>query len=239
MILELHFVTSIRNFSGHCHVIFPYKEIISFFSCCHVTFPYMELLSFFSRFVQKVIVSCFSDSFAQKTTQQSNGSCNVTSDSQLLRNFFKKTDSSFLQTHMKHILWSKEYCVARHDHKMCFLHNCRCHILLIGIIEDLLQKLDAFCFNYQHVDCLYTLFKYRFSGENVIKSGQLFDKLQRAVLFNQQNRGVDRMPIIAKKGLFRKRYKKTLQSSFQETKLMQTSGSVFADRMKKVEKIKI
>ena len=24
--------------------------------------------------------------------------------------------------------------------------------------------MDAFCFNYQHVDCLYILFKYRFSG---------------------------------------------------------------------------
>ena len=66
---ELHFVTYIRNFFGHCHV----------------TFPYMEPLSFFGRFVQKVTVSCFSDSFVQKTAQQkgasADGSCNVTSDS--------------------------------------------------------------------------------------------------------------------------------------------------------------
>ena len=59
---------------GHCHVTFPYKEIISFFGHCHVTFPYMEPLSFFGRFVQKVIVSCFSDSFVHKTTQQK-GAC--------------------------------------------------------------------------------------------------------------------------------------------------------------------
>ena len=54
MILELLFVTYIRIFFGHCHVAFPYKE------------P----LSFLSRFAQNVTVSCFSDSFVQKTTQQ-------------------------------------------------------------------------------------------------------------------------------------------------------------------------
>ena len=48
------------------------------------------------------------------------------------------------------------------------------------------------------MDCLYTIFKYRFSGKIVVKSGQLFDKLQKAVHFNQQNRGLDRMSSIAK-----------------------------------------
>ena len=81
MILKLHFVTYIRIFFGHCHVIIPYKVIISCLGHCLVTFSYMEPLSFFGRFVQKVIVSCFSDSFVQKTTQQSDSSCNVASDS--------------------------------------------------------------------------------------------------------------------------------------------------------------
>ena len=99
---------------------------------------------------------------------------------------------------------SKENCFARHDDKMYFLPKCRYHIILIGNTKDLLQKLDAFCFNYQHVDCLYTLFKYRLDGKIVIKIGQLLDNLQRAVHFSQQNRGVDRMPSIAKKRLLRK-----------------------------------
>ena len=133
---------------------------------------------------------------------------------------------------------SKEYCIARHDDKMCFLPNCRYHITLIGNIKVLLQKLDAFCFNYQHVDCLYTLFKYRFSGKIVLKSGQLFDNLQRAVHFNQQNRGVERMPSIAKKRLLRKKFKKRLLSSFQKTKSTQTSGSLFADRIEQVKRTK-
>ena len=133
---------------------------------------------------------------------------------------------------------SKEHCIARHDDKMFFLPNCRYHIILIGNIKELLQKLDAFCFNYQHVDCLYTLFSYRFSGKIVVKVGQLFDNLQRAVHFNQQNRGVDRMPSIAKKRLLRKKYKKHLLCSFQKTKSTQTSGPVFADRIEQVKKTK-
>ena len=132
----------------------------------------------------------------------------------------------------------KKYCIARHDDKMCFLPNCRYHIILLGNIKELLQKLDAFCFNYQHLDCLYTLFKYRFTGKIVVKSGQVFDKLQRAVHFNQQNRGVDRMPSIAKKSLLRKKYKKHLFSSIQKTKSTQTSGSVFADRIEQVKRTK-
>ena len=91
---ELHFVSYIRISFNHCHVTFPNKEILSFFGHCHVTFLYIEPLSFFGRIVQKIKVSCFSDSFVQKATQQKgasvDGSCNVTSDSQLLHKFLKK-----------------------------------------------------------------------------------------------------------------------------------------------------
>ena len=202
-----------------------------------MTFPYMELLSFFGRFVQKVIVPCFSDSVVQKTTQQWNGSCNVTSDSRFYTNFSKNRLFFSANTFEKYKECKcKEYCIARHDGKMSFLPSCRYHIILIGSIKDLLQKLDAFCFNYQQMDCLYTLSKYRLSGKIVIKSGQLFDNLQRAVHFNQQNKEVDKMPSIAKKRLFRKKYKKHFLSSFQKTKSTQTSGSVFADRIDQTKK---
>ena len=141
---------------------------------------------------------------------------------------------------MKKNVVSEEYCIARHDYKLCFLPNCRYHIILMGNIniKNLLQKLDAFCFNYQHVDCMYTLFKNRLNGKILVKSGQLFDNVQWAVHFNHQNRGVDRMPSIAKKRLSRKKYKKHLLSSFQETKSTQTSGSLFPNRIEQVEKTK-
>ena len=107
MFLELNFVTYIRIFFGHCHVTFPYKEILFVFGQCHVAFTYMETLSFFGRFVQKRIVSCFSDSFVQKTTQQSDSNCNVTSDSQLLYKLFKKHPLYFCNYKWKKVMWVK------------------------------------------------------------------------------------------------------------------------------------
>ena len=88
------------------------------------------------------------------------------------------------------------------------------------------------------MDCLYTLFKYRFSGKVFAKSGQVFDNVQQAVDFNPRNKGVDRIPSIAKKRLLRKKFKKLLFSSFQKTKTTKTSGSVFAERLEKVKKTK-
>ena len=58
---------------------------------------------------------------------------------------------------------------------------------------------------------LYTLFKYRLSGKIVAKRGQWFDNVQRAVYFNQRNRGVDKMPSFAKETL-----EKKVQKPFME-----------------------
>ena len=88
------------------------------------------------------------------------------------------------------------------------------------------------------MDCRYISFKYRFSGKVIAKSGQVSDSVQQAVDFNRRNKGVDRMASIAKKRHLRKKFKKHLFSSFQKTKLTQTAGSVFAERIEKVKKAK-
>ena len=80
------------------------------------------------------------------------------------------------------------------------------------------------------VDCLYTLFKYRFDGKIVTKNGQIFDKIERAVGLNQRHQTVERMLSIAKKRLLRKKIQKTIPT--------QTSGSVFADRIEQGKKTK-
>ena len=173
----------------------------------------MEPLSFFGRFVQKEKVSCFPDSFVQKTTQQKGASADGKMAAVMLQvipsfytNFPKNSLFISANTYEKFIV-SKVYSIARRDDKICFLPNCRYHIILIGNIKELLQNLDAFCFNHQHVDCLYTFFKHRCIGKIANKSGQVLDNLQRAVHFNQQNRGVERMPSIAKKRLLWKKDK--------------------------------
>ena len=103
---------------------------------------------------------------------------------------------------------SEQYCMDRHDNKICLLANCKYNNILKGDFKELLGKLDAICFNYKHVDYLYTLFKYRFSGEIVVKSGQLFDIVQRAVHFNQTIRKLARKPSIAENRRLSKKYKK-------------------------------
>ena len=151
---------------------------------------------------------------------------------------FQKKVSSFLQLHLKNTLLVKTTASPITTTRRVFLSACKYHIILHGNVAELLKNLDTFCFTYQHVDCLYTVFKYRFSGKNIAKSDQVFDNVQRAVDFNHRNKGVDRMPSIAKKRLLRKKFKRHLFSSFQKTKTTQTSGSVFAERIEKVKKTK-
>ena len=147
--------------------------------------------------------------------------------------YTKRSAKSFFisaNTYEKHIVCT-DHCIAHCDEKTCFLPACKYHNLLLGNVEELLRKLDTFCFVFQHLDGLYTLFKYRFSGKLFAKSGQVFDDVQRAVEFNHRNKGVDRMPSIVKKRLLRKKLKKRLFSSLQKTKTTRTSGSVFAERL--------
>ena len=170
----------------------------------------MEPLFFFGGFLQKVIIFCIPDYFDQKTTQESDGSCNVTSGSQLLYKLAKKSPF-FLQIHLKKILVSREYCFARHNDKMCFLTSCRYHIILMGDIKGLLQNLEAFCYNYQQVECLYTLFKYQFICKFVVKIGQLFEYVQRAVHFKHRNRGSGKNAWHRDNKFLRKKYRRLFE----------------------------
>ena len=87
---------------------------------------------------------------------------------QTLQNFYAKISEKSLffsaKTYEKHIV-CKDYCSAHYDAKTCSLPAGKYHIMLPGEIEELLHKLDTFCLTYQPVNCVYTLFKYRFSGK--------------------------------------------------------------------------
>ena len=192
----------------NCCVRFPYKEILSFLGHCHATLPYMEPLSFFGRFVQKVIYLVFQVHLLRKRRNNQIAAVLL----QVIPSFYTIYSKSSLfisaNSYEKFIV-SKEYCIDCHDDKMCFLPICRYHIIAIGNIKDLLQKLDAFCFNYQDVDCMYTLFKCHFNGKIVIESGQFFDNLQRAVQVNQKKHMTGQNA--------QHREKETLEEKVQET----------------------
>ena len=76
-------------------------------------------------------------------------------------NFSKFSPFTAANNYEKHI-GSKHYCIAYHDDKTSFFSKSRYYKFRIGDIEGLLQKLDVFCFTYQQVDCLYTIFKFWF-----------------------------------------------------------------------------
>ena len=149
-------------------------------------FSYLDRVSFFGIVGQEITVLCFSDSFVQTRSPQSDDSGNFTTIFQISCNLFKKL-SFFSANTYKNNNASKCYCVVHHVDKRCFLAKRRYHLIKRGDIKHLLQNLDAFFFNYQHKDCLYAPPKYRFSDKIAAKSGQIFDIVQRAVYFHQVN----------------------------------------------------
>ena len=64
-------------------------------------------------------------------------------------NFSKNSKQFFVSANTyEEDIKCKDYCFAHHDDKLCFLPNCRYHNVLIGDIDELLEKLDEFCFAY-------------------------------------------------------------------------------------------
>ena len=85
----------------------------------------MERLSFYGRIAQKVIVSCFSGSFVQKTTQQKGASAEGSLRAggkmaavmlQVIPSFYTNYSKNSFFISEKYIV-SKEYCIAGHDDK--------------------------------------------------------------------------------------------------------------------------
>ena len=107
----------------------------------------------------------------------------------------------------------------------------------MGDIKELLQNLDAFCFNYQQMDCLYTLFQYHLSSKSVIKTGQSFD-IPEISLFQPPKQSNGQNAQHCEKETFEEKNKQYLLSSFQSTKLTQISGSVLLNRNEQVKKKK-
>ena len=65
-------------------------------------------------------------------TQQSDGSCYATSDSQVLCSAFKKQPLHFRKYNKSYIV-SKEYWIAHHDDESCCLPKCRFPIFFCWI----------------------------------------------------------------------------------------------------------
>ena len=156
---------------------------------------------------------------------------------QAIPSFFQKFSETFLfisTDDYEKFLVCGDYCVAAHDPAFCFLKNCKFHLLIADKdLNDLSVKLDRVCFTYQHVDCFYTLFKFRFCGNVLEKNGEIFDSVERAVSFDKLNEGVDKMPSIPKKRLLRKKFKTHADVS---SKVNFSSNNSFCGESRQCEK---
>ena len=118
-----------------------------------------------------------------------------------------------------------------------FLPACKSHIEPLGNVEELLKELDTFCLTYQHVEFLYTLFKYRFSAKFSQKVDMcLITCNEKLTLITETGQWTECRAL--QKRLFCEKFKKHLFSSFQKTKTTQTSGSVFVKRIEHFKKTK-
>ena len=126
--------------------------------------------------------------------------------------------------------------MAACDEETCFLPICRQIIKLLGDIDGLIQKVDAFCFTYQHVHFLHTL-------SNIGSLGKMMKRMDICLMMCREQyvlnyeMGLNRRPSIAVKDYWRKGTK-TLLSSFQKTKPTQIIGSVLVETSKQVSRTK-
>ena len=88
----------------------------------------------------------FSVSFVQKTIQQSDTSCNIQNILGFYANFSKNTH--FISANTKGFFWANSTALPTLMSRCNLFSKCGYHILLLGDVEELLQKLDALCFTY-------------------------------------------------------------------------------------------
>ena len=163
---------------------------------------------------------------------------------QVLPDFYKKfcEKSLFICVSVKDYkpyLLTSEYSVASHNCTFCPLKNCSYHIILISSsINELLQKLEDLSFQYQTVDCLYTLYKHQFFGHTNEEAGLVFTQLKRAVQHNSENKFVEKLPSVSKKRLSRKKFKRHLLRAEQRNASTQTLRSSFFDRIQSLKNSK-
>ena len=127
---------------------------------------------------------------------------------------------------------SKEYCIAGHVDKMCFLPNCRYHIILIGNIKELLQKLDASATTNRWTACIH--FSSTASVAKLFSSADNSLLICRGRFFSTSKTEVWTECPASRRRDFWEKFQKTL-SSFQKTNSTQTIRSVFADRIEQVK----
>ena len=121
------------------------------------TFPYMQVLSILGKSLCVSKFCCFQIHFINfyRNRRELHRMAAIMLQT-IPRLYAKISEKSLFISAITYEKYNacKDYCIAHHEDKTCFLPACRFHIILSGEIEELLHKLYRFCFTYEHVDCL-------------------------------------------------------------------------------------
>ena len=144
---------------------------------------------------------------------------------QALSSFYSKVVENRVLSKIEKYIVTKNLCVSTVNY-YCSLENCKFQILLIGLsFYQILQRLGNFHFTYQIIDCLYTLYKYRFYSK-VISSTWPRCSSQ----FEQK-----KFQVLQRKDCYAKKFKRHYLCSNQKLASTQTIGSAFLERVRKVQ----
>ena len=123
---------------------------------------------------------------------------------------------------------TRNFCVSTH-HSYCSLEIYKFHILLIGSSFDWVIFIS-------HKKLL--IFKYRFFSNVISSTGDILNQLDRAVNLDLKWKGAEKKPRVAKERLLRKKFNCRYLCSNQKLASTQTIGSVFLERVRKVQNSK-
>ena len=123
-----------------CHVILPYKDLLSFFGHCHVTFPYMWVISILSNRLCNSKNCCSQIHFVTSYRKIQMATIMLQTIPRFYAKILEKSFFISATTYEKYIV-CKDYCIAHHNEKTCFLPACKYHVVLLGKVQELLKKL--------------------------------------------------------------------------------------------------
>ena len=100
------------------------------------------------------------------------------------------------------------------------------------------KKMGDLSFQYQTVDCLYTLYKHQIFGHTTEEAGLVFTQLKQAVEHNSENKFVEKLTSVSKKRFSRKKFKRHRLRAVQRNASTQTLRSSFFDRIQTLKNSK-
>ena len=111
----------------------------------------------------------------------------------------------------KQYLILSKYPDEYHCYSFCPLKTSRYPFILFSTsVKEISEKIQNLSYFYQTVDCLYILYKHRFFGSLIEKSGLVFTQLTRALEHILEIHHVEKVPSVYNKWLSLKKFKRHL-----------------------------